>query len=64
MNGPSTADFDLQLDKWVNGAWVKVASSTSSTSQESITYTAAAAYYQITVYSYSGAGNFALSVTK
>lgn len=64
MNGPSTADFDLQLDKWVNGAWVKVASSTSSTSQESITYTAAAAYYQITVYSYSGAGNFVLSVTK
>lgn len=64
LSGPSTSDFELQLDKWVNGAWVKVAESTLSSSQESITYAAAAAYYQVTVYSYSGAGYYTLSVTK
>lgn len=64
LRGPTTADFDLKLEKWVNGAWVKVAESTTATSQETITYTAAAAYYQITPYSYSGAGTFSLSVTK
>ena len=64
LSGPSTADFDLQLDKWVNGAWVKVASSTLAASQESITYNAAAGYFQITAYSYSGAGYYTLSVTK
>ena len=63
--GPASgADFDLKLEQWNGSAWVQVASSTSPTSTEAITYNAAAAYYRITVYSYSGAGNYTLTVTK
>ena len=65
LAGPASgADFDLKLEKWNGSAWVQVASSTSPTSNEAITYSAAAAYYRITVYSYSGAGNYTLTVTK
>ncbi len=62
--GPSNADFELKLEKWNGSAWVQVASSTSPTSTESISYSAAAAYYRITVYSYSGSGNYTLTVNK
>ena len=64
LSGPSNADFELKLEKWNGSAWVQVASSTSPTSTEAISYSAAVAYYRITVYSYSGSGNYTLSVTK
>jgi M6 family metalloprotease-like protein len=64
LTGPSNADFELKLEKWNGSAWTQVASSTSPTSTEAITYTAAAAYYRITVYSYSGSGNYTLNVSK
>lgn len=64
LSGPSTADFDLKLERWNGSAWVKVAESTSSTSTETITYGATAGYYRITVYSYSGSGSYRLVVTK
>ena len=62
--GPSNVDFELKLEKWNGSAWVQVASSTSPTSTEAISYSAAVAYYRITVYSYGGSGNYTLSVTK
>ena len=64
LTGPSGADFELQLDKWNGSAWVKVAASTTPTSSEAISYTAAAGYYRVLVYSYSGAGSYTLSVTR
>lgn len=65
LSGPAGADFDLQLDRWDGvSAWVKVAESTSPTAQEAISYNAASGYYRITAYSYSGAGNFTLTVVK
>ncbi len=64
LTGPSNADFELKLEKWNGSAWVQVASSTTPTSTEAITYSAAAAYYRITVYSYSGSGNYTLTVNK
>jgi M6 family metalloprotease-like protein len=64
LTGPSNADFELKLEKWNGSAWVQVASSTSPTSTEAISYVAALAYYRITVYSYSGSGNYTLTVSK
>lgn len=64
LSGPTGADFDLLLEKWTGSAWAKAAESTSPTSQESISYSAAAGYYRITAYSYSGAGNYTLTLTK
>lgn len=65
LTGPSNADFELKLEKWSSSStWVQVASSTSSTSTEAITYAAQSGYYRITVYSYSGAGYYTLKVVK
>jgi M6 family metalloprotease-like protein len=64
LTGPTNADFELKLEKWTGSVWQQVASSTTPTSTESITYTAANAYYRITVYSYSGAGYYTLTVQK
>ena len=65
LTGPASgADFDMKLEKWNGSAWVQVAASTGPTANESFSYSAAAAYYRITVYSYSGSGNYTLTVTK
>ncbi|WP_440056827.1 M6 family metalloprotease domain-containing protein (plasmid) [Pseudoalteromonas sp. T1lg65] len=61
--GPNNADFDLKLEKW-GGSWQQVAISETPTSQEAITYSAASGYYRILVYSYSGAGEYRLTVKK
>jgi len=57
--GPASgADFDLYLQKWNGSAWATVASSTSSTSNETITYSGTAGYYVWQIYSYSGSGSY------
>lgn len=60
LEGPSNADFDLYLWRWQNSRWRVVASSTSASSTESITYSGTAGYYTWRVYSYSGSGNYNL----
>ncbi|MCF2856173.1 M6 family metalloprotease domain-containing protein [Pseudoalteromonas sp. SMS1] len=64
LTGPSSADFDLKLERWQGGAWQQVAISESPTSVESISYGATSGYYRIIVYSYSGAGDYTLVVNK
>ncbi|MFL6335168.1 MAG: S8 family peptidase [Pyrinomonadaceae bacterium] len=56
--GPAGTDFDLYLQKWNGSAWVTVASSTSATSNETISYTGTSGYYTWQVYSYSGSGSY------
>ncbi|MFL6254842.1 MAG: S8 family peptidase [Pyrinomonadaceae bacterium] len=57
--GPASgADFDLYLLKWNGSTWVTVASSTSSTSSETISYAGTSGYYEWQVYSYSGSGSY------
>ena len=59
MTGPSNADFDLYLYKWnSNRGWTVVASSTSNTSTESISYNGSSGYYIWDIYGYAGSGNF------
>jgi hypothetical protein len=60
LSGPSGADFDLYLYKYSNGSWRKVASSTSSSAEEEISYNGAAGYYLWYVYDYSGSGAYTL----
>ena len=59
LEGPAGTDFDLYLYKW-NGSWQVVASSTSSSSQESISYSGTSGYYVWRVTSYSGSGDYDL----
>ncbi|GAB4522150.1 MAG: S8 family peptidase [Anaerolineales bacterium] len=58
LEGASGTDFDLYLYKWNGYTWKKVASSTSSSSSEYISYNGGAGYYMWEVYSYSGAGSY------
>lgn len=59
LRGPSNADFDLYLDKLYYGFyWVNVASSTSNTSNEDISYSGSSGTYRWRVHAYSGSGAF------
>ncbi|HEV2861326.1 MAG TPA: S8 family peptidase [Pyrinomonadaceae bacterium] len=59
--GPASgADFDLYLLKWNGSAWVIVARGETSTSNETISYSGTAGYYQWQAYSYSGSGSYNL----
>jgi subtilisin family serine protease len=65
LTGPSTADFDLYLQKQSStGSWSDVASGTGSTSTENVTYTAGTGNYRWEVYAYSGSGSYSLVSTK
>jgi aqualysin 1 len=64
LTGPSSADFDLYLQKKSGSTWSTVARSEGSSSSESITYSAAAGTYRWRVYSYSGTGSYTLVVEK
>ncbi|MEM7050591.1 MAG: zinc metalloprotease [Acidobacteriota bacterium] len=57
LEGPGSADFDLELYRWT-GRWTRVAQSVSSTSSEQITYNGARGYYYWRVVSYSGSGSY------
>ena len=64
LSGPSNADFDLYLQRHYSGyGWATVASSTGTTSQESLTYNGAAGNYRYVVYSYSGSGSYTMGIS-
>ena len=64
LSGPSGADFDLYLDKQRRGSWRTKASSTSTSSDESISYSGKKGTYRWRVESYSGSGDFTLCYTN
>ncbi len=64
LSGPSGSDFDLYLQRHYSGyGWATVASSTSTTSQESLTYNGAAGNYRYVVYSYRGSGSYTMGIS-
>jgi len=58
LEGPGSADFDLELYKWNGSAWAKVAQSTSASSDEEIHYSGTSGYYYWKILSYSGSGSY------
>ena len=58
LRGPAGTDFDLYLWRWNGSSWVQVASATSVSNNEDITYNGAAGWYLWGVYSYSGSGTY------
>lgn len=64
LTGPSSADFDLYLQKWNGSSWSIVARGESSTSTENVSYNGTSGSYRWRVYSYSGSGSFTLCTTK
>ncbi|HEX8476434.1 MAG TPA: S8 family peptidase [Pyrinomonadaceae bacterium] len=65
LRGPTSgADFDLYLQKWNGSAWVIVARGETATSNEDVTYSGTAGYYQWQIYSYSGSGSYNFWIQK
>ena len=58
IEGPYWSDFDLFLEKQTSSGWVQVASSTTTTSTEAITYSASAGTYRFRVFAFSDDGNY------
>lgn len=58
LEGPASADFDLQLYKWNGSGWAKVDESAGASSSEAISYSGTSGYYYWSVYSSSGSGDY------
>lgn len=58
LRGPAGSDFDLYLWRWNGTSWVQVASATTISNNESISYNGAAGWYLWAAYSYSGSGTY------
>jgi Zn-dependent metalloprotease len=61
LTGPSSANFNLALERKSGSRWSAVASSTGSTSTEAISYTGTSGTYRATVNSVTGTGSFSLT---
>jgi Zn-dependent metalloprotease len=64
LTGPSTADFDLYLQKWNGSTWAVVGRGETATSTENVSYSGTSGQYRWRVYAYSGSGAFTLCTTK
>ena len=64
VTGPSGSNFDLYLQKWQNSAWSNVAQSTSTTSNESLSYSAGNGYYRVLIKATTGSGSYQLTLQK
>ena len=62
LSGPSSADFDLYLQRLSGSRWVITSRAEGTTSSESIDYNGTAGTYRWLVYAYSGSGSFSLCV--
>ncbi|MEX2498493.1 MAG: S8 family serine peptidase [Wenzhouxiangellaceae bacterium] len=58
LEGPGSADFDLELNRWNGSSWVIVASGTSSNSEEFVQYNASSGFYYWRIRSFSGSGSY------
>jgi streptogrisin C len=64
LTGPSGTDFDLYLQKWNGSSWSSVASGTTPSNLENVSYSGTAGYYRWRVHAYSGSGSYSLCTTK
>ena len=64
LTGPAGTDFDLYVQKWQASSWSSKASSTSSSSNESIDYSGTSGYYRWRIYSYSGSGSYSFCLSN
>ncbi|WP_020524010.1 M64 family metallopeptidase [Catelliglobosispora koreensis] len=60
LDGATSSDFDLSLQKWNGSAWNTVASSAGSTEDKTVTYSGTAGYYRYWIYAASGSGTYTL----
>jgi serine protease len=64
LRGPAGADFDLYLQKWNGASWANVASGTTTSTNENVTYSGTAGYYRWRVFAYSCSGAYQLYIAR
>ena len=64
LTGPTGTDFDLYLQKWNGSSWANVASGTTATNIENVTYSGTSGTYRWRIHAYSGSGSWSLCTTK
>jgi len=64
LAGPSGTDFDLYLQKWNGSSWVTVASGTTPSNVDNVSYSGTAGYYRYIVHAYAGSGTYTLGVNR
>jgi len=62
LSGPTSADFDLYLQRLSGSSWVVASRAEGSTSTESIDFNGTAGTYRWVVYAFNGSGNYRLCV--
>lgn len=64
LYGPTGSDFDLYLQKWNGSTWANVASATTTSNNETITYSGTSGFYRWRVLAYSGSGSYQLYIQR
>ncbi|WP_253886840.1 S1 family peptidase [Actinokineospora diospyrosa] len=60
LTGPTSANYDLYLQKWNGSTWPTVAQATTAAASETLTYNGTAGYYRYQVKSVTGSGTYTL----
>ena len=60
LDGPTGTNFDVALQKWNGSTWQTVASATTSSPDETLTYTGTSGYYTYRITSVTGSGSYTL----
>ncbi len=63
LDGPTGAEFNLQLQKWNGSAWAVVASAATGGPDETLTYSGTAGYYTYLLQSVSVSGSYTFAYT-
>ncbi|PRZ09703.1 streptogrisin C [Isoptericola sp. CG 20/1183] len=63
VEGPSSGDFDVYLQRWTGSSWSTVAQGSTTSSLDSLTYSASSGYYRVVVHAYSGSGAYTTGIT-
>ncbi|WP_407319034.1 S1 family peptidase [Isoptericola halotolerans] len=63
VEGPSTADYDVYLQRWNGSGWSSVAQGTTTSHLDSLTYSASSGYYRVVVHAYAGSGAYTTGIT-
>ncbi|WP_285613554.1 trypsin-like serine peptidase [Actinokineospora globicatena] len=63
LTGPTSANYDLYLQKWNGSTWPTVAQATTTTANETLSYNGTAGYYRYQIKSVTGSGQYTLGYT-
>ncbi|MFN9738739.1 MAG: S8 family serine peptidase [Pseudomonadota bacterium] len=64
LYGPAGSDFDLYLERWNGSTWTTVARATTTSNNETVTYSGTPAYYRWRVFAFRGRGSYQIYIQR